>query len=635
MRVVFVLRSAGLLSGVLLLVAGCSSGFHSPLGVTANSTSLSGLHGAVHGGQQPVVGSHIYLLAAGTGAYGGSSVSLLDDNNAFSNPLPSNVGYDGSNYYIVSDSTGSFTLTGGYTCTPGQQVYIYASGGDPGAGANAAIGLMAVLGQCPAAGTFAAAVPFVVVNEVSTVAAAYAMAGFAADAAHVSSAAGASSPLSISNAFAKAANLANIATGAALTTTPAGNGAVPQAEIDTLADILAACVNATAGGGGCPALFAAATANGSATGAAPTDTATAAINIARNPGAASILALVSLQTPTSPFQPTLSATAPPNDFTIALTFSGAGLSGPSTGTLYGIAIDASGSVWVADGSSVAELLSSGAPAPGSPFAGAFDATAVAIDSYGYVDVADGFYAPSNGPSVSFFTDAGTLYGPATVLQNFSGTTAVGAQAIAATAPGGISQGSLYLLNYTGIESSYSFGDYAINAGQSPYSLAAGASSTVWVTNSTGAVLTYIGPHPTFLSFSGGGLNGPRGIATGGALGAWVANYSGNSLSQLSVGSGNTTNVSTFTGGGLNGPQMLAIDGSGKVWVANLTGSSVSEFSSSGTPLSPSTGYLGGLSSPYSIAVDGSGDVWLSNSGTGALTEFVGLATPTITPLVAQ
>jgi streptogramin lyase len=621
-----------LLLSVLLFAGGCATSFNPTLAATANSTSLGGLRGMVHGGQQPIVGSHVYLFAAGTAAYGGSSVSLLNDNDAFTNPLPPNIGYDGTNYYILSDSTGSFTLTGGYTCTPGQQVYLYASGGDPGAGANAAIGLMAVLGQCPSAGTFAAAVPFAVIDEVSTIAAAYAMAGFATDPTHVTSAASASSPISISNAFANAANLANLATGAALSNTPAGNGAVPQAEIDTLADILAACVNAAAGGGGCPTLFSAATSDGTATGIAPTNTATAALNIAHNPGASAILALVSLQTPTSPFQPTLSSTAPPNDFTIALTFGGAGLTGTSAGTLYGLAIDGSGSVWVADGSSVAELLSTGAPAPGSPFSGTYDATAVAIDASGYIVVADGFYPPSNGPSVTFFTDTGTLYGSTGVVPNFPGTSAVGAQTIAALPRGGISAtGELYLLNYTGPVSSTYFGEYEIDAGMNPYSVATGFSDTVWVTNATGVALTYIGPHPTVINFTGGGLDGPRGIATGG-LGAWVANFTGNSLSELSLGSGNSTNVATFTGGGLDGPQMLAIDGAGNVWIANLTSSSLSEFSSAGTPLSPMTGYLGRLSSPYSVAVDGSGNVWLSNSGTNTLTEFVGLAAPIYTPL---
>ena len=42
-----------------------------------------------------------------------------------------------------------------------------------------------------------------------------------------------------------AANLADLATGAALSTTPAGNGTVPQSTINTIANILATCVNST------------------------------------------------------------------------------------------------------------------------------------------------------------------------------------------------------------------------------------------------------------------------------------------------------------------------------------------------------------------------------------------------------
>ena len=46
-------------------------------------------------------------------------------------------------------------LTGDYTCTPGQQVYILATGGNPGLPAgtnNPALALIAVLGTCPSAG---------------------------------------------------------------------------------------------------------------------------------------------------------------------------------------------------------------------------------------------------------------------------------------------------------------------------------------------------------------------------------------------------------------------------------------------------------------------------------------------------
>src|ERR1019366_8272488 len=128
----------------------------------------------------------------------------------------------------------------------------------------------------PAAGNFAAATPFVAVNEVSTVAAAYAMAGFATDATHVGSSGTTLAQTGIANAFANAGNLETLGTGMALATTPAGNGTVPQAAINTLGNILAACVNSTGTGAACTTLFANAESGGT-TGTMATDTATAAI----------------------------------------------------------------------------------------------------------------------------------------------------------------------------------------------------------------------------------------------------------------------------------------------------------------------------------------------------------------------
>src|ERR1700755_1265322 len=57
-----------------LLLSGCSN-----MNTTASPIPSAGvaLRGNVHGGQQPIVGAHIYLLAAGTAAYGSPSVSLL------------------------------------------------------------------------------------------------------------------------------------------------------------------------------------------------------------------------------------------------------------------------------------------------------------------------------------------------------------------------------------------------------------------------------------------------------------------------------------------------------------------------------------------------------------------------------
>jgi len=59
---------------VVLLLSGC--GFTT----TESSSPSPGLDiaGNVHGGQQPVVGAHVFLFAAGTGGYGNQVTSLLN-----------------------------------------------------------------------------------------------------------------------------------------------------------------------------------------------------------------------------------------------------------------------------------------------------------------------------------------------------------------------------------------------------------------------------------------------------------------------------------------------------------------------------------------------------------------------------
>jgi lysophospholipase L1-like esterase len=293
------------------------------------------------------VGAHVYLLAANTAntyvpqqasvpvLNGQVSVSLLT--SAGNTSLDGSGGATNGDYYVATDSLGDFSITGDYTCTPGAQVYLYALGGDPGAGTNLAAGLMAVLGNCPAAGNFQAATPNVVVNEVSTIAAAYALADFATDATHVWETGTTQAQSGIANAFANASNLASLSTGAALTTTP-GNVTVPQAEIDTLANILAGCVNSMgAASSACSGLFANALSSGSS-GTAPGDTATAAINIAHNP-VVNIAALYPLASSSPPFEPSL--TSQPADFTIPL------VATPSPPTYFRNALN-SGTVFLGD-----------------------------------------------------------------------------------------------------------------------------------------------------------------------------------------------------------------------------------------------------------------------------------------------
>jgi hypothetical protein len=638
-------RLVVLVSGLLML-AGCSGGSFGGLNGGSNQTAAPvaaskkpgvKLTGSVHGGQQPIANANVYLLAANITGSGNPSLSLLT----------SGWGQDGNgNYYVTTGQDGSFTISGDYTCSPGQQVYLYALGGDPelGSGVNPAAGMMAVLGNCPVAGNFMGTVPYLAVNEVSTVAAAYAMAGFATDALHVSSSGTPLAQSGIANAFANAANLASLGTGTALATTPAGNGTAPQAEINTLANILAACVNSdgtvsdTPAATACYTLFTNATSDGTPSGVQPTDTATAAINIAHNPGA-NVASLFSLPTPTSPFLPVLGMQ--PNDFTVALTFTGGGLDQPSA-----IAIDGTGNAWIAtqdfEGTGVVELSSTGAILSGASgyTTGAQAAPwAIAIDNAGNAWVAN--YAGNNVVELS--SSGSVLSGAGGYTSNdMSAPTGI---AIDATGNAWITNSagnSVTELSNTGAVLSGTTG-YTSDDLAGPSSIAIDASGNAWVADAYGVSVTEFSNAGIPLSGTSGYTNRsvlmPGGIAIDSAGDAWVANQFGfgnpatGSVNEISSTGTFLSGSSGFTSGGVTYPVNVAIDGADRTWVADMS-DKIIEFSNQGVPLSGSNGYqtVSESATPFGIAIDGSGNLWFTYYADNEIVELVGVATPVVTPL---
>jgi hypothetical protein len=276
-----------LVSGFLLLsLAGCAVG-HGNLTSSASPVSSMRVSGSVHGGQQPIVGASVALYAAGKTGTASAPRSMLT--------AP-----------VVSDANGNFSITQLYSCNPGDQVYLVATGGNAGAGlpANPAIALMTAVGPCATLLTTA----YTSVNEVTTVASVYALAAFMngpqALGADYTSAPAANS---LAAAFANTQTLVNPASGFSAPLT-VGNGQVPYTTVDSLANSLAACINSTpsANGNGspCNSLFNATTVSG----AAPTDTLQATLNLAKNPtlNPAQVFSIASAN---PPFQPTLT-TAP-------------------------------------------------------------------------------------------------------------------------------------------------------------------------------------------------------------------------------------------------------------------------------------------------------------------------------------
>ncbi len=592
-------------------------------GCTLSNTALpiastgAALRGNLHGGQQPIVGAHVYLLAAGTSGYGGASTSLLATNVD---------GNDAIGGYVLSGSDGGYSIGGDYTCTPDTQVYLYALGGNPGAGVNSASGLLAALGNCPGTGNFASTVPFTWINEVSTIAAAYAFSAFATDATHVSSSGTTLAQTGIANAFANATNLAGISTGAALTTTPAGNGSVPRNEINTLANILAACVNSSGPtSSSCATLFANASSNGTS-GTAPTDTATAAINIAHNP-AAGVATLFSIPAPTAAFQPVLSSQ--PNDFTISLTYTGGGI-----GTAGNVAIDAAGNVWISNLLGMSKLSPQGAAI--SPFLGYLDlslnnAAGIGIDLSGNVWVANtlGLFG-----TLSEFNNSGAFLRTATYPHP-------GSQ-LAIDPSAHIWAPSYDLFGSNVAELSSSGGSInTFNTGglNHPTQVAADGSGNIWIGNLGNGTVTKLngsGVAAPSSPFSNGGISAPSSLALDSFGDLWVLNND-SSLSAIS-NTGTALSGSPWNTGSSQNAAGLAIDGSDNVFALtsffNLStlsqNAKLLNFSHSGTPLSTS-----GLSAPNNaagLAIDGSGNIWIADGLD--VVQVLGVASPVVTPVAA-
>jgi hypothetical protein len=227
---------------------------------------------------------------------------------------------------LVSDADGKFDFAGAFTCPSADAlVYMVAVGGDPGTNpgtVNPQLNMMVALGRC---GDITATTN-VTINEITTVAAVWSLAEFM----HAADAVGASvnNDAALAAAFSAATLLVNPATGTIPGANAPNDATLPVAEINTLADILASCVQSVGGAAGdgsvCGKLFDYTTAAGEA---APNNIIAAALSLANNPAqhAADLFAL--LPSP-PPFQPVLASA--PASFTLPTTFPSGLLVTPTT-----------------------------------------------------------------------------------------------------------------------------------------------------------------------------------------------------------------------------------------------------------------------------------------------------------------
>jgi hypothetical protein len=568
--------------------------------------------GKIMGGELPVTGATVRLYASAT-------------NTSISNGV-----YVGAATLLGTTTTGtggSFSFSpASYTCPPNQELYITSAGGDGGGGANANILEVSMIGQCGSLNSFT------VVNELTSVASAYAFSSFmsidttgalpvvnitapVANASFASSNNVASGTVSTASgllhAYQNAINLVNMQTGVA-NVNPVSNpaGVIPTALLNTLGNVLQACVNSTGGvatdtSTNCGKLF---SYTPSLAAVAPTNTLQAALNIAKNPyiSAANVTNLFNLAAPQVAFSPTL--TTAPKDWTVAISYPVPANPPTGLGFPFTVALDANDSVYITSPEN--DVYGT---APGVPNRSSLSACLFGFSSNGALlsTVTPYIGTPGSGtPGTSSWYCANTASG---ITPDLNLLTQVAPDAL----------GNIWMANLG----------------------AAGNGNTmVKVNTSSPGTATNYTTNPTITT--GTDTNAPRAITVDKEDNVFYAHYSSSSTTQ---------SVFYFTANGASGPQSAPIFppfvtqiAQGALWLAldstqNMWGSGYASTSTSGyggtALLLPYTGTAGNPSysgswqrkaiaggntststsnsAPYGVAIDSAGNAWFTDVPTSS------------------
>jgi hypothetical protein len=678
-----------LLASTAAFTAGCSN-----MATTATGVSSVGdaavVVGHVHGGNQPISFSTVTLNYAG--ASGQGSIFPGTANNVIATTTSA---ADGSWSFTRDSNNGdSWPASGNIYSCPNTSynplVYLVAKGGNTqGTGdstiTNNAAVFVAPLGPCRNISNST----FINLDEVSTVATIAALQQYFDPVNETFGAGGSGLAYTyFLNAFNLIPNMVNLSSGRAITSSniPGGslnlsNGvaavsvtATPEtAKINTLANILASCVNSSsASATNCTTLFSNATPPvipvtsrpyGTAAFNPATDILQATYYMLTNPTNGSATNLGNLYLlpvgAGAAYQPSL--TTAPSDWTIGISYSTTSTCGTNSGSFigspYSLSVDVYGNLWMANSQggsgNLTEISPSGIPivcvALNSPATSPSTTAASTIDSAGNVwQGASGTpnltrYVISSQAALSFPTPEAPLALAADGKGNVYFTTVTGhlyqiAGAASATAA------------VTPVEIATALG--------TPSSLLVDntSSQAIWASSGTGSlsrtIATNIGSSPGYLngfSTSVISTSSPTyGLAVKGASGNNVNNLlfslqgTTNAVSNIIGSSTSYSAVANFpTAAGFAGislPTGIASDAQTNIWIANNANSSglgsVSEVSASAAALSLSTGFQKSatfLNSSRSVAIDQVGNVWVGGDGNAFVTQIVGAAVPVYQP----
>ncbi len=612
--VTFTPTAPGARSGTLTYTSNASS---SPSTVALSGTGVTPIvytglpfQATVQAGSKTIAGASVQLWAAGTTGSGSKGTALLAS-------------------AVTASAQGVATIPASYNCPSATSlVYLVSNGGTVAGSSSANSNAVQLAGIGPCSSITSGSK--YVISEATTVAAVAALAPFYSVSSPAGGAIGASATnlTGLTNAFATAATLASVATGTSPGASLPANAASPAARVNSLANLLNACVTSASA---CTTLYSSTTAGT----VVPTNTLDAAYLLATHP-TANVSALYAQSLASTAYTPVLQAV--PADWTMFLTVSGAGMNSPS-----GLGVDSKGNVWV---SSYFNTASEFTPAGAAVFPNGVTGAGL-NNSYGLaIDLNDNVWVPNEQPnnsaggigSVTELSSAGAALSGSTGYinggLNYPLSIAIDPNGTVWVVDYGNSH--LTLLNTSGTPLSGSAG-YTTSLFAFPVAVAIDSNHFGWVVNQASNFLTKVAPDgSSFTNYDC--CNLASGLAIDQGNNIWVANYFGDNVSL--VANSGTVLARNLTGSGsVYHPQGVAIDGNGTVWIANYRAAWLTELAGSsaavpGAALSPATG-IGGdaaLLEAYAIAIDASGDIWVTNQGSNTLTKFIGLATPVKTPL---
>ncbi len=459
--------------------------------------------------------------------------------------------------------------------------------------------------------------PGIIINEMTTVGAAYSMAQFF----HHDQIYGKSLGLKI--AASMNANLVSPVLGnlsRVISSSPNANETNTMRSLGTLSNLIAPCVQNSPGA--CAALFAATTVSS----VVPTNTLQSLLSVAHNP-VNNVALIYALANPLNIYQPNLSPLQIPDAWTLAVKFNNTGSDSCPFGGPAKTVFDSHGNAWITNNviqgtpnstNCIVALKPNGQPADGvnntpiSPvFGGGLLGTAfgITVDTRGSIWTGNFGWGSCSGclpaiGSVSQFSPFGIP------ISGSSGYTSFiyRAQGVISDQNNNIwiaSYGNSNIVVFPNGDPNAAF-FYSEPDSSGPFDIAIAKDGSAWVSNTLSSRVTKyaISNGQLIQQFDRSLGVSPKGIAIDSQGNAWIASTNNSTVYEVSP-DGNTIN--SYTGGGVSGPWGITVDGNDNVWVANFEPSGVpAKFSvtelcgsntancpsglSTGDPISPAVGF---------------------------------------------